>query len=58
MTSENFDFGRGHVQNSDHLTSIILEFWPWSWSKIIDRMTMTCGRMVKLSWSPYSPSIF
>ena len=40
---ENLDFGRGHGQNFDHLTMIILKFRPWSWSKIFDHMTMTPG---------------
>ena len=42
---ENFDFGRGHGRNLDHLTMVILKFWPWSWSKNLDHMTMTPGRM-------------
>ena len=41
---ENLDFGRGHGQNFDHLIMFILKFWPWSWSKIFDHMTMTPGR--------------
>ena len=41
---ENFDFGRGHGRNFDHLTMVILKFWPWSWSKNFDHMTMTSGR--------------
>ena len=41
---ENLDFGRGHGQNFDHLTMVILKFRPWSWSKIFDHMTMTPGR--------------
>ena len=41
---ENLDFGRGHGRNFDHLTMIILKFWPWSWSKIFDHMTMTPRR--------------
>ena len=28
----------------DHLTTDILKFWPWSWSKIFDHLTMTPGR--------------
>ena len=40
---ENLDFGRGHGRNFDHLTMVILKFWPWSWSKIFDHMTMTPG---------------
>ena len=28
----------------DHLTTAILKFWPWSWSKIFDHLTMTPGR--------------
>ena len=39
---ENLDFGRGHGQNFDHLTMVILKFR--SWSKIFDHMTMTPGR--------------
>ena len=30
--------------NFDHLTTEILEFFPWSWSKIFDHLTMTPGR--------------
>ena len=41
---ENLDFGCGHGRNFDHLTMVILKFWPWSWSKIFDHMTMTPGR--------------
>ena len=41
---ENLDFGRGHGQNFDHLTMVILKFRPWSWSKIFDHMTMTPWR--------------
>ena len=40
---ENLDIGRGHGQNVDHLTMVILKFRPWSWSKIFDHMTMTPG---------------
>ena len=40
---ENLDFGRGHGRNFDHLTMVVLKFWPWSWSKIFDHMTMTPG---------------
>ena len=28
----------------DHLTTAILKFWPWSWSKSFDHLTMTPGR--------------
>ena len=41
---ENLGFGRGHGRNFDHLTMVMLRFWPWSWSKIFDHMTMTPGR--------------
>ena len=41
---ENLDFGRGHGRNFDHLTMVMFKFWPWSWSKIFDHMTMTPGR--------------
>ena len=41
---ENLDFGHGHGRNFDHLTMVMLKFWPWSWSKIFDHMTMTPGR--------------
>ena len=41
---ENLDFGRGHGRNFDHLTMVMLKFWPWSWSIIFDHMTMTPGR--------------
>ena len=30
---ENFDLDYGHGQNLDYLTSIILRFRPWLWSK-------------------------
>ena len=40
---ENLDLGRGHGQNFDHLTMVILKCRPWSWSKIFDHMTMTPG---------------
>ena len=32
------------MANFDHLTTAILKFWPWSWSKIFDHLTMTPGR--------------
>ena len=41
MTIENLDFGRGNGRNFDHLTMFFLKFWPWSWSKFFDNMTMT-----------------
>ena len=41
---ENLGFGRGHGRNFDHLTMVMPRFWPWSWSKIFDHMTMTPGR--------------
>ena len=41
---ENLDFGCGPGRNFDHLTMVLLKFWPWSWSKIFDHMTMTPGR--------------
>ena len=41
---ENLGFGRCHAQNFDHLTMVMLKFWPWSCSKIFDHMTMTPGR--------------
>ena len=44
MTIENLDFGRGHGRNFDHLTMFFFKFWPWSWSKFFDHMTMTPGR--------------
>ena len=34
-------FGFGHGRNFDHLTIVISKFWPRSWSKIFDHMTMT-----------------
>ena len=40
----NLDFGHGHGRNFDHLTIVISKFWPWSWSKIFDHMTMTPTR--------------
>ena len=40
---ENLDFGRGHGRNFDHLTLVMLKFWPWSGSKSFDHMTMTPG---------------
>ena len=39
LTMGNFDFDRGHGQNLDYSTMVILKFWPWSWSKIFDHMT-------------------
>ena len=41
---KNLDFGHGHGQNFDHMTIVISKFWPWSWSKIFDHMTMTPAR--------------
>ena len=41
---ENLDFGRGHGRNFDHLTMVILKFWPWSLSKFFDHLTMTPRR--------------
>ena len=32
------------LTNFDHLTTVILKFWPWSWSKIFDHLTVTPGR--------------
>ena len=60
LSMENLDFGRGHGRNFDHLTMVILKFWPWPWSKKFDHITMTVdtrgvGQMVKKSWSPYPP---
>ena len=43
-TMENLDLGYGHGRNFDHLTIVISKFWPWSWSKIFDHMTMTPAR--------------
>ena len=40
---ENLGFSCGQGQNFDHLTMVMLKFWPWSWSKIFDHMTMTPG---------------
>ena len=31
------------LANFDHLTTVILKFWLWSWSKIFDHLTMTPG---------------
>ena len=43
------------MANFDHLTIGILKFWPWSWSKIVDHLTMTPGRRPngQKSWSSY-----
>ena len=41
---ENLDLGCGHGRNFDHLTIVILKFWPWSWSKHDQNMTNTPGR--------------
>ena len=41
---KNLDFGHGHGRNFDHLTIVFSKFWPWSWSKIFDHMTMTPAR--------------
>ena len=41
------DFDNGQIDkltNFDHLTTAILKFWPWSWSRIFDHLTMTPGR--------------
>ena len=43
-TTKNLDFGYGHGRNFDHLTIVFSKFWPWSWSKIFDHMTMTPAR--------------
>ena len=43
-TMKNLDFGHGHGRNFDHLTIVISKFRPWSWSKIVDHMTMTPTR--------------
>ena len=32
------------MANFDHMTTAILKFWPWSWSKIFDHLTITPGR--------------
>ena len=57
---ENLDFGRGHGRNFDNLTTLILKFWPWSWSKIFDHMTMTpgCrpnGQKIMVALTPHPP---
>ena len=56
---KNLDCGRGHGRNFDHLTMVTLKFWPWSWSKIFDHMTMTPGRRPNglKSWLRYIPQI-
>ena len=36
----------GHGRNFDHLIMVILKFSPWSWSKILNHVTMTPGRVV------------
>ena len=41
---ENLDFCCGHGLNFDQLTMVIKKFWPQSWSKIFDHMTMEPGR--------------
>ena len=43
-TMKNLDFGHGHGRNFDHMTIVISKFWPWSWSKFFDHMTMTPAR--------------
>ena len=43
---DTLDFAHGQwlkLANFDHLTKVILRFWPWSWSKIFDHLTMTPG---------------
>ena len=37
----------------DHLTTVILEFWPWSWSKmaIFDHLTTAILKFWPWSWS-------
>ena len=44
LTLGNLQFGRDHGRNFDHLTMVLLKFWPWLWSKIFNHMTMTPGR--------------
>ena len=64
LTMENLDFEHGRGRSFDHLTMVILKFWPWSWSKIFDHMTMTPGHrpngkkiMVALPSPPLSTEI-
>ena len=40
-------------QFHDHLTTVILEFWPWSWSKmaIFDHLTTAILKFWPWSWS-------
>ena len=38
---ENLDFGCGDGRNFDHLGMVMLKFWPRSWAKIFDHMSMT-----------------
>ena len=41
------------LTNFDHLTTVILEFWPWSWSKtaIFDHLTTAIFKFWPWSWS-------
>ena len=41
------------LTNFDHLTTVILEFWPWSWSKmaIFDHLTTAILKFWPWSWS-------
>ena len=43
------------MANFDHLTTKISKFWPWSWSKIFDHLTMTPGQ-ISLSLENYTNS--
>ena len=41
---DTLDFAHGQLSkltNFYHLTTEIFKFWPWSWSKIFDHLTMT-----------------
>ena len=54
---DTLDFVHGQwskLTNFDHLTTVILKFWLWSWSKIFDHLTGV-GQMVKELWSSYPP---
>ena len=41
------------LTNFDHLTTVIFEFWPWSWSKmaIFDHLTTAILKFWPWSWS-------
>ena len=53
MTPSILPLVNGQLTNFDHLTTVILEFWPWSWSKmaIFDHLTTAILKFWPWSWS-------